>query len=49
MKDSWKDGKRYRVRGHWMAEAKTMCFDLMEAVQEDYRNASETGEAMPEE
>ncbi|MBQ8508957.1 MAG: hypothetical protein IJ493_03525 [Clostridia bacterium] len=31
-------GKRYRVRGFWVADAKTMCFDLSEAVLEDFRN-----------
>lgn len=30
-------GKRYRVRGFWVADAKTMCFDLSEGVQEDFR------------
>ncbi len=30
-------GKRYRVRGFWVADAKTMCFDLNEGIQEDFR------------
>lgn len=30
-------GRRYRVRGFWVADAKTMCFDLTEGVLEDFR------------
>ncbi len=37
MGDSWKADKRYKVTGFWVADAKTMCFDLSEAVQEDFR------------
>ena len=33
--EDWVPGKRYRVRGFWVADAKTMCFDLNEGVQED--------------
>lgn len=44
MADKWENDKRYRVRGFWVAEAKTMCFDLSEGVQEDYRNAANEGE-----
>lgn len=36
----WEPGKRYKVTGIWVPEAKTMCFDLNEAVQEDFRNTS---------
>lgn len=43
--ESWIPGKRYRVRGFWVADAKTMCFDLNEGVQEDFRPvASDTEE-----
>lgn len=35
--EDWVPGKRYRVRGFWVADAKTMCFDLNEGVQEDFR------------
>ena len=34
----WIAGKRYKVRGFWVADAKTMCFDLNEGVQEDFRS-----------
>ena len=34
----WIVGKRYKVRGFWVADAKTMCFDLSEGVQEDFRS-----------
>ena len=37
MKEAWESDKRYRVRGFWVADAKTMCFDLSEAAQEDFR------------
>ena len=37
--ENWVPGKRYRVRGFWVADAKTMCFDLSEGVQEDFRNS----------
>ena len=40
MEGVWQSDKRYRVRGFWVADAKTMCFDLSEGVQEDYRNAT---------
>ena len=35
--EDWIPGKRYKVRGFWVADAKTMCFDLNEGVQEDFR------------
>ena len=35
--DIWKPGIRYKVTGFWVAEAKTMCFDLNEGKQEVYR------------
>lgn len=35
--EDWAPGKRYRVRGFWVADAKTMCFNLNEGVQEDFR------------
>ena len=35
--EDWVPGKRYRVRGFWVADAKTMCFDLNEGVREDFR------------
>lgn len=37
MRGVWDPDKRYRVRGFWVADAKTMCFDLSEGVQEDFR------------
>lgn len=36
--EKWVSGKRYKVRGFWVADAKTMCFDLNEGVQEDFRS-----------
>ncbi len=33
-------GKRYKIRGFWVADAKTMCFDLSEGVLEDFRTAA---------
>lgn len=46
MGSAWKAEKRYKVTGFWVAEAKTMCFDLSEGVQEDYRSngADEEGD-----
>lgn len=41
MGDAWKPDKRYRVRGFWVAEAKTMCFDLTQAVQDSYRRTED--------
>ena len=38
-------GKRYRVRGFWVADAKTMCFDLNEGVQEDFRPVTPNSDA----
>ena len=38
-------GKRYRVRGFWVADAKTMCFDLNEGVQEDFRPVTPSNDA----
>lgn len=40
MADVWEKDKRYRVRGFWVADAKTMCCDLTESVQEDFRNST---------
>lgn len=40
MGDTWRRDRRYKVRGFWVADAKTMCFDLSEGVQEDYRSAT---------
>lgn len=37
MGDAWKDDKRYKVTGFWVADAKAMCFDLSEGVQEVFR------------
>ena len=34
--EDWIPGKRYKVRGFWVADAKTMCFDLNEGVQENF-------------
>lgn len=39
MGKEWERDKRYRVRGFWVADAKTMCFDLSEGVQEDFRTS----------
>ncbi len=36
---NWLPGKRYKIRGFWVADEKTMCFDLNEAIQEDFRAA----------
>ena len=44
MGKEWERDKRYRVRGFWVAEAKTMCFDLSEGVQEDFRTSGADGE-----
>ena len=38
MGDKWQNDKRYKVTGFWVADAKTMCFDLNEGVQEEYRS-----------
>ena len=43
--EDWVPGKRYRVRGFWVADAKTMCFDLNEGVQEDFRQNPENSDA----
>lgn len=45
MEGVWQSDKRYRVRGFWVADAKTMCFDLSEGVQEDYRNTASDNES----
>ena len=37
MKDKWKENKRYKIMGFWVADAKTMCFMLDEGVQENFR------------
>ena len=44
MGKEWERDKRYRVRGFWVADAKTMCFDLSEGVQEDFRTSGADGE-----
>ncbi len=36
--EKWVPGKRYKVREFWVADAKTMCFDLNEGMQEDFRS-----------
>ena len=38
-------GKRYKVRGFWVADAKTMCFDLNEGIQEDFRPVTPSNDA----
>ena len=43
--EDWIPGKRYRVRGFWVADAKTMCFDLNEGVQEDFRPVTPNNDA----
>ena len=45
MEGVWQSDKRYRERGFWVADAKTMCFDLSEGVQEDYRNTASDSES----
>ncbi len=44
MAESWQPDKRYKVTGFWVADAKTMCFDLSEGVQEDFRVSGTTEE-----
>ena len=43
--EEWVSGKRYKVRGFWVADAKTMCFDLNEVVQEDFRSNTQESSA----
>lgn len=43
--EDWIPGKRYKVRGFWVADAKTMCFDLNEGVQEDFRHVTPSDDA----
>ena len=43
--EDWIPGKRYRGRGFWVADAKTMCFDLNEGVQEDFRPVTPSNDA----
>ena len=43
--EDWIPGKRYKVRGFWVADAKTMCFDLNEGVQEDFRPVTPSNDA----
>lgn len=45
MKGVWEADKRYRVRGFWVADAKTMCFDLSEGVLDEYRTAGADGDS----
>lgn len=40
MGDEWLADKRYKITGFWVADAKTMCFDLAEGIQEDFRSNS---------
>lgn len=40
MQGAWAPGKRYRVTGFWVADAKTICFDLTEAELVDSRTRS---------
>lgn len=40
MADRWEPDKRYKVTGFWVAEARAMCFDLSEGVQEVFRENS---------
>lgn len=37
MKDVWKPDTRYKVTGFYMAESRTMVFDLTEGVEEEFR------------
>lgn len=37
MEGVWQKDKRYKVQGFWVADEKTLCFDLSEGVQEAYR------------
>lgn len=41
-KDIWKTNTRYKVTGFWVAEAKTMCFDLSEGQVDTYRQNAES-------
>ena len=43
--EDWIPSKRYKVRGFWVADAKTMCFDLNESVQEDFRPVTPSNDA----
>ena len=43
--EDWIPGKRYRVRGFWVADAKTICFDLNGGVQEDFRPVAPSNDA----
>ena len=47
--DIWEKGVRYKVTGFWVAEAKTMCFELKEAVAQNYFNGSSLKEEGTEE
>lgn len=38
--DIWKKGVRYKVTGFWVADAKTMCFDLSEGVPMRYHTGA---------
>jgi len=40
MAGEWKPDKRYKVTGFWVADAKTMCFDLSEGIQEDFHTSN---------
>lgn len=42
IKEECKPGKRFKIRGFWVADAKTMCFDLNERVQEEFRSGAIT-------
>ena len=42
--DIWEKGVRYKVTGFWVAEYKTLCFDLNEGEQLIYRSGAATEE-----
>lgn len=42
--DIWEKGVRYKVTGFWVAEHKTLCFDLNDGEQLMYRSGAATEE-----
>lgn len=40
--DIWEKGVRYKVQGFWVAEYKTLCFDLNEGEPQPYRTGAAT-------
>lgn len=42
--DIWEKDVRYKVTGFWVAEAKTMCFDLNEGVPQNYHSGGASEE-----